>query len=63
MRRAVVLLLEAAHQVTEEAGAAATAAALKLRDRLRDKKVAMIVSGGNMTVEGLRRVLRGPAQV
>jgi threonine dehydratase len=62
MRRAVVLLLEAAHQVTEEAGAAATAAALKLRDRLQGRKVAIVVSGGNMTVEGLRRVLRAPAR-
>ncbi len=61
MSRAVVLLLEAAHQVTEEAGAAATAAALKLRGRLKGRRVAIIVSGGNMTVEGLRRVLHAPA--
>jgi threonine dehydratase len=62
MRRAVILLLEAAHQVTEEAGAAATAAALKLRDRLKGRKVAIIVSGGNMTLDGIRRVLNTPAR-
>ncbi len=58
MREAVVLLLRSAHQVAEQAGAAATAAALKLGDRIKGKKVAIILSGGNLTVEGLRRVLR-----
>ena len=58
MHRAIVLLLWSAHQVAEEAGAAATAAALKLGGRIRGKRVAIILSGGNMTVDGLRRVLR-----
>jgi threonine dehydratase len=57
MRDAVVLLLRAAHVVAEESGAAATAAAVKLRERLAGKKVAIIVSGGNMTLDSLRRVL------
>ena len=57
MRRAVVLLLRAAHVVSEESGAAATAAAVKLRERLPGKKVAIVVSGGNMTMDSLRRVL------
>src|SRR5437667_2028473 len=56
MRRAVVLLLRAAHVVSEESGAAATAAAVKLRERLPGKKVAIVVSGGNMTMDSLRRV-------
>lgn len=54
---AVVMLAQFAHQVAEEAGAAAMAAAVKLRDRLRGKKVAVVLSGGNMTLDGLRRVL------
>ena len=29
----------------------------KLGERLRSKRVAIIVSGGNMTMEGLRKVL------
>jgi threonine dehydratase len=57
MRRAVVLVLRAAHVVSEESGAAATAAAVKLRERLAGKKVAIVVSGGNMTLDSLRRVL------
>ena len=54
---AVIMLAQFAHQVAEEAGAAAMAAAVKLRDQLRRKKVAVILTGGNMTLDGLRRVL------
>jgi len=57
MRDAVMLLLRSAHVVAEESGAAATAAAVKLSDRIKDKKVAIVVSGGNMTLDSLRRVL------
>ena len=57
MREAVVLLLRTAHIVAEESGAAATAAAVKLRERLAGKKVAIVVSGGNMTLDSLRRTL------
>jgi threonine dehydratase len=59
MREAVVLLVRSAHIVAEESGAAATAAAVKLRERLAGKKVAIVVSGGNMTLDSLRRVLLG----
>jgi threonine dehydratase len=57
MRDAVILLARTAHIVAEESGAAATAAALQIADRLRGKKVAIVVSGGNMTVDHLRRVI------
>jgi threonine dehydratase len=57
MRDAVVLLLRAAHVVAEEAGAAATAAAVKLGERIRGKKVAIVVSGGNLTLDSMRRIL------
>jgi len=59
MRDAVVLLVRSAHIVAEESGAAAAAAAMKLRERLAGKKVAIVVSGGNMTLDSLRRVLLG----
>jgi threonine dehydratase len=52
-----VLLARGAHVVAEESGAAATAAAVQLKERLAGKKVAVVVSGGNMTVDHLRRVL------
>jgi len=57
MQDAVVLLLRVAHIVAEESGAAATAAAVKLGDRIRGKRVVIVVSGGNMTLDSLRRVL------
>jgi len=57
MREAIVLLLRSARQLAEPAGAAATAAALKLSDRLKGKKVAIILSGGNLPLEALRRIL------
>lgn len=59
MREAIALLLRAARQLAEPAGAASAAAALKLGDRLKGKKVAMILSGGNLPTEDLRRIL-GP---
>jgi threonine dehydratase len=57
MREAIVLLLETAHQVAEGAGAAATAAALKMRDELTGKRVALMLSGGNITLDTLRGIL------
>ncbi|TET97128.1 MAG: pyridoxal-phosphate dependent enzyme [Dehalococcoidia bacterium] len=57
MREAIALLLRAARQLAEPAGAAATAAALKLGERLKGKKVALILSGGNLPTQELRRIL------
>ncbi|HET9477637.1 MAG TPA: pyridoxal-phosphate dependent enzyme [Dehalococcoidia bacterium] len=54
---AVVTLARFAHQVAEDSGAAAMAGAIQAAERLRGKKVAVILSGGNMTLDGLRRVL------
>ncbi|GBD17932.1 L-threonine dehydratase catabolic TdcB [bacterium HR27] len=51
--RAMVELLET-RIVAEGAGAAALAAAYRLRDRLAGKKVVLVVSGGNVTLETLR---------
>jgi len=59
MREAIVLLLRSARQLAEPAGAAATAAALKLSERLKGKKVAIILSGGNLPLDALRHILRG----
>ena len=55
--RAVVLHLENTHNLTEHAGAASLAAALKIKDSLRGKKVALVVSGGNITLDQLRAAL------
>lgn len=55
--RAMRLLLVAGHQVAEGAGAAATAAAWKLRDELQEKTVALWISGANATAESITLAL------
>ena len=57
IRDAVVKMLETTRNLAEPAGAAPLAAALKLRDRLAGKRVALVLSGGNITVAQLREVL------
>lgn len=57
MRQAIRLYLDTLHQLAEGAGAAPLAAALKVRERLAGKKVALILSGGNLTTETLRQIL------
>ena len=55
--RAMRLLLVRGHQLAEGAGAAATAAAWKLRDRLQGKIVALWISGANATAESMKTAL------
>jgi threonine dehydratase len=57
IRAAMVHLLEQTRQLVEAAGAAALAGALELRPRLAGKRVALICSGGNITLEQLRELL------
>ena len=57
MREAVVTYLRTLHVVAEESGAAALAGAMQIRERLAGKKVALVLSGGNMTMDGVRRVV------
>ncbi len=64
MARAIVMLLAHTRNLAEPAGAAPLAAAIKLRNRLIDKRVAIILSGGNLSIEQLRQLLAsegGPA--
>jgi threonine dehydratase len=49
MRHAIKLYLEHCHTVAEGAGAASLAAAVKLKDQLKGKKVVLVLSGGNLT--------------
>jgi threonine dehydratase len=58
LRAAVRLLLRITHNLAEGAGAAATAAALRLRDQFRGKKVVGILSGGNLDLRELGRILQ-----
>ena len=53
----VRLALRTTHNLAEGAGAAPLAAAMKLRDALRGKKVVCVMSGGNIDAATLRKVL------
>jgi threonine dehydratase len=57
LEEAVLRMLELTRNLAEPAGAAPLAAALKLRDRLAGKRVALILSGGNIRPEHLREIL------
>ena len=57
------LALATTHNLAEGAGAASLAAAMKLRDELRGKKVVCVMSGGNITKDTLKRVLESAAAV
>ena len=53
IRRAICLLIEKAHTLAEGAGATALAGAMKLGQELKGGKLAVVVSGGNITLEHL----------
>jgi threonine dehydratase len=49
--------IEKAHTLAEAAGAASLAASLKLRERLAGQTVALVLTGGNITMEQLRSAI------
>ncbi len=55
--QAIVLHLEKTHNLAEGAGAASLAGAMKIGDRLQGKKVALVLSGGNISIPQLRAAL------
>jgi threonine dehydratase len=57
---AVLLLLEHTHNLSEGAGAAPLAAALKIKDRLAGRNVVLVMTGGNLSFERLRKLLAQP---
>jgi threonine dehydratase len=64
MRRAIVLLLAHTRNLAEGAGAAPLAAAIRLREQLAGRRVAIVLSGGNLSLEQIRQILAaegGPA--
>jgi threonine dehydratase len=54
---AIKIYVEKAHTIAEGAGAASLAAGIKIRDRLQGKKVALILSGGNLPADVLKSIL------
>jgi threonine dehydratase len=57
LERAVVRMIEGTRNLVEPAGAAPLAAALQLRDRLAGRKVALVLSGGNISPGQLSEIL------
>lgn len=57
LREAILRLLRTTHNLAEGAGAASTAAAWQMRERLVGKKVVGVLSGGNLDLRELKRIL------
>ncbi|MFO7942083.1 MAG: threonine/serine dehydratase [Bacillota bacterium] len=57
MIEAIKFLMDMTHQVAEGAGAASTAAALRMRSELADMRVGLMLSGGNIGFETLARYM------
>jgi threonine dehydratase len=58
IRAAQVLMIEATRNLIEAAGAAPLAAALRLREQLAAKRIALIASGGNVSRDQLLDLLK-----
>jgi threonine dehydratase len=59
IRRAVLEMIKGTRNLAEPAGAAPLAAAIKLRNRLAGKRVALICSGGNISLPQLGELITG----
>jgi threonine dehydratase len=57
IRSAMVAMIETTRNLVEAAGAAALAGALRLRERLAGRRVALVCSGGNVSVPQLADAL------
>jgi threonine dehydratase len=57
IRSAQRTMIESTRNLVEAAGAAPFAAALKIRDELRGRRVALVASGGNVSPAQLLEVL------
>ena len=55
--QAMVWMIERAHTLAEGAGAASLAAAYRLRGELAGKKVGLVCSGGNTSLQQLKQAL------
>jgi threonine dehydratase len=51
------ILIETTHNLIEEASASTYAAALQLKQQLKDKNVVMVMSGGNISMQNLKKLL------
>jgi threonine dehydratase len=61
LRDAIRLLLRTTHNLAEGAGAASTAAAFQMREQLAGKTIVGVLSGGNLDLRELGRILNETA--
>ena len=57
IKDAMVLYIENEHQLLEGAAGTAVAALIKAKDKLKGKKVGVVICGGNIAVDTLRKVI------
>lgn len=57
MVQAILLMMELIRNMAEEAGASPLAAALKIKQRIRGRKVALVLTGSNISMDRLRQIL------
>ncbi len=56
--QAMVWMIERGHSLAEAAGASPLAAAYRMRDELAGKKIGLVCSGGNTSIDHLKQALR-----
>lgn len=57
MVEAILFYMEMVRNMAEEAGASPLAAALKIKSRLKGKKICLVLTGGNISMDRLRQIL------
>ena len=57
IKQAIRIYVEKIHHIAEGAGAVPLAAAIKIKNRLKNRKVVMVLSGGNLTIQMLKEIL------
>ena len=57
MVQAILLIMELIRNMAEEAGASPLAAALKIKDKLKGKNVALVLTGGNISMPRLKQII------
>jgi threonine dehydratase len=57
MVQAILLTMELIRNMAEEAGASPLAAALKIKEKLKGKRVALVLTGGNISMPRLKQIL------
>jgi len=58
MVQAILIYIELVRNLAEEAGASPLAAALKTKERIKGKKVALVLTGSNISMERLKQITK-----